>query len=421
MRANGCGGDRQIQVGRLDVGAGAEQAGALDHVAQLTHVAGPGVAQQRGARRVADGLVGEVRGQRQDVAGAVGQRRQRQLDRVEAVIEVFAERAVADHRRQVGVGGADHAHAHAALAVGAQTLELAGLQHAQQLHLAGQRQGADLVQEQRAAVGRLELAFARLVGAGVGAGIGAEQLGLDQLARQRAAVERDEGAMAHRGVGLHDLRDLLLAAAVGAGDQHRQVAARHLAGQRQHALAGRIVEHHAAQVVLLLQLRALQAVAGAAAVQFGARLRQLQQRIDRGQQAAVVPGLAHVVGRAGLDQLYRRFQVCPRGQQHHWQVGMACADLREQRLAFLAAGGVGGEVHVLDHQVHRLAFQQCEALFRRGRVQRADIVQREQHVQRRGHGRVVVDDQQSGHGGARSEWVERGVRNTRVRERGSVF
>ena len=64
--------------------------------------------------------------------------------------------------------------------VGAEPLELAGLQHAQELRLAGRRQVADLVEEQRAAVGGLEAPGARLR-AGEGARLGAEQLGLDQL------------------------------------------------------------------------------------------------------------------------------------------------------------------------------------------------------------------------------------------------
>ena len=42
-----------------------------------------------------------------------------------------------------------------------EAFELAGLQHAQQLRLAGEREVADLVEEQRAAVGRFEAAGAR--------------------------------------------------------------------------------------------------------------------------------------------------------------------------------------------------------------------------------------------------------------------
>jgi hypothetical protein len=60
---------------------------------------------------------------------------------------------------------------------------------------------------------------------------------------------------------------------------------------------------------------------------------------------------------------------------------MARADLAEQRHAFLARGGVGREVHVLDHQVDRLARQHGQAFLGRGRVQRRDVVQREQHVE----------------------------------------
>ncbi len=116
----------------------------------------------------------EVLGQRADIAGAFGQCRQCDFHRVEPVIQILAKTAVADHRRQIGIGGADHAHLGVAFTVGAQPLVTAGFQHAQQLHLPRQRQVADLVEKQRAAIGRFELAFARLVGAGVGTGFGTE-------------------------------------------------------------------------------------------------------------------------------------------------------------------------------------------------------------------------------------------------------
>ena len=146
------------------------------------------------------GLAGrqEALGQWHDVARALGQRRQHQFHRIEAVIQVFAEGAVADHRRQVGIGRADHADLDLAFAIGAQALETTGFQHAQQLHLAAQRQVADLIQEQRAAIGGFELALACLVGAGIRAGLGTEQFGLDQFRGQGAAVDRDERALGHQ-------------------------------------------------------------------------------------------------------------------------------------------------------------------------------------------------------------------------------
>ena len=72
------------------------------------------------------------------------------------------------------------------------------LEHAQQLHLQRQRQLADLVEEERAAVGRLEETRLVADGAGEGALHVAEELGLEQVLRDRRAVDRDEGARSAR-------------------------------------------------------------------------------------------------------------------------------------------------------------------------------------------------------------------------------
>ena len=68
--------------------------------------------------------------------------------------------------------------------VAADAVELAVLEHAQQLHLRGGRHVADLVEEQRAAVGLLEAAGALAIGAGEGAALVTEQLGLEQRLRR---------------------------------------------------------------------------------------------------------------------------------------------------------------------------------------------------------------------------------------------
>ena len=65
----------------------------------------------------------------------------------------------------------------------ADRLDLALLQRAQQLDLRGRRQFADLVEEQRAAVGLDELAGVLVGGAGEGAFLVAEQNRLDQILR----------------------------------------------------------------------------------------------------------------------------------------------------------------------------------------------------------------------------------------------
>ena len=78
----------------------------------------------------------------------------------------------------------DHAHVDRDRLRRADRPHLALLQHAQELDLQRHRHVADLVQEQRAAVGRLEQALVRLHGAGERAPRVAEQLGLEEIGRE---------------------------------------------------------------------------------------------------------------------------------------------------------------------------------------------------------------------------------------------
>ena len=69
---------------------------------------------------------------------------------------------------------------------------LARLQQLEQLRLRGGRQLADLVEEQRAAFCRRDLADQLARRGRVRALLGAEQLALDETFRNRRAVDRDE-------------------------------------------------------------------------------------------------------------------------------------------------------------------------------------------------------------------------------------
>ena len=95
---------------------------------------------------------------------------------------------------QVPVGGGDDAHVDLDRVLAADPLEGLLLQHAQHLRLHLQAHVADLVEEQRAAVGQLELAAAPGERAGERALLVAEQLGLDQLLGDRGAVDLHERA-----------------------------------------------------------------------------------------------------------------------------------------------------------------------------------------------------------------------------------
>src|SRR5690606_20804046 len=101
----------------------------------------------------------------------------------------------------------------ARLAAAAEALDLTLLQHAQELHLHVAADLADLVEEQRAAVRRLEAAIARDGGAGERALLVAEQLGLEDRLRDRGAVDRDERALGARRIIVQCAREQLLAGA----------------------------------------------------------------------------------------------------------------------------------------------------------------------------------------------------------------
>ena len=196
----GCGWAQRIQVQQrgferddgVAVGAMAQglECGAADDMLQLADVARPVVAAQGVlcAGRQAQAANAQpcavefekAPRQQQHVVAALAQRRYwHRVDR-QAVVQVGAERAIGHQVAQAAVGGGDHAHVHAPGLVGAQALDFAVLQGAQQLGLHGQRQLAHFVKEQGAAVGCLEAARAVAHGARKRTAAVAEQLALGQ-------------------------------------------------------------------------------------------------------------------------------------------------------------------------------------------------------------------------------------------------
>src|SRR5881396_4280530 len=84
---------------------------------------------------------------------------------------------------------------------------------------------ADLVEEDGAAMGRLELADLELVGAGEGASLVTEQLAFQELPRHGGAVDLDEGPRPAGGEMVDRVGDELLASAGLARDEHGDVDA----------------------------------------------------------------------------------------------------------------------------------------------------------------------------------------------------
>jgi hypothetical protein len=118
-----------------------------------------------------------VIGQLRDVFSPLAKGWHHEVNDVEPVEQVLAEVTVGDHRAEVPVGRREDAYVDSpARAVGADLLQFAGLEEAQQQALHPQRHLADLVEEDRALVGVFELAGRVAVGAGEAAFDVPEQL-----------------------------------------------------------------------------------------------------------------------------------------------------------------------------------------------------------------------------------------------------
>ena len=126
-------------------------------------------------------------------------------------------------RAQILVGGGDDADIGLDRRAAADRRIFALLQHAQQPGLRLHRHVADLVEEQRAALGLLEAPGGALGGAGEGAFLMAEQFALDEVVRDRRHVDGDEGPFLALAVIVQRAGDQLLARAGLAVDQHGEV------------------------------------------------------------------------------------------------------------------------------------------------------------------------------------------------------
>ena len=162
--------DCRRQMVRVDERAFTENRGPLQHIAKLSNVARPVVLEKRlsclarqtsgwPAEGPAD-LLQKRLAQRNDVGRTLAQRRNLDVEDAEAVEQVLAKVAALDGFPQVAVGRGDHPDVRLQEARPAEPLELALLQHAQELRLRGQAHLADLVEEQHAARRQLHLARA---------------------------------------------------------------------------------------------------------------------------------------------------------------------------------------------------------------------------------------------------------------------
>src|SRR5262245_15926935 len=254
------------QVFGLDFMARAHDDYALDGVAQLAHVAGPGVIphplDRRGLeifRRFAVGerkFAVEMLDQLRHVFRSFAQRRNFERYDVEAVEEVGAERPAFDLGFGAVIGRGDHARVDGDGRFRADGFEALLFERAQDFRLGLQTHVADLVEEDRRAVGALEFAAPGLGRPGEGSFDVAEQFGFDQVVGNGGAVDLDERARGAQALRMYGAGDQFLAGPRLTVDQRAPAGRRgesDLLPQRAHRR--RVSDHRVTALELLLQLR----------------------------------------------------------------------------------------------------------------------------------------------------------------------
>ena len=167
-------------------------------------------------------LLGEVIDQQRECLHAAPAAAGPDREDVEPVVEILAELVrPRSSARDRGWSPRRRGRRRAMRARAADALELALLQDAQQLRLHLQRQLADLVEEQRAAVGQLEAAGSGRDRAGERAPLVPEQLALEQRRRAWRRSSRATNGRSRAAEVVDRPRDELLAGARLAEDQHR--------------------------------------------------------------------------------------------------------------------------------------------------------------------------------------------------------
>ena len=324
----------------------------------------------------------------------LAKRRQLNLDRVQPEEQVLAEAARRDFFGEVRVGRRDDPDVDVARAGRADALEIAGLEHAQQLRLQVQRDVGDLVEKQRTAVGELETADAVRLGVGEGALDVAEQLAFEDPFRQAAGVHGHEPPARPARHGVNGLRNGALAGAVLAGDEDvgfRRSDARDQLHHRAHRR--RLGDQHRPPVGLQCSILGFEPLLAPQ------RARELDLRAHDREQPRVLPRLLHEIARAAAHRLDRDLHAAPRRHDDDRQRGIMRAQLREQIEPFLTRGRVARVVQVHQHRVELVAVDRLENRGRRsGRLHPVPLALQEQ-AERLQDVRLIVRDQHTRNGG----------------------
>jgi hypothetical protein len=221
------------EILRVDPGAMCQYDRMLDGVLQLPNVAGPRVPQQQVSRRSRESsdlslhlprqLRQRAAGDRQDVRPPVAERRNAKLDDAKTVVKVIPEPAAVDLLGEVAIRRGDDPDIDFPRAALTDAADFVFLQNAEQLHLHGLSELADLIEKDRPMMCRFEKTNAILRGTGERSAHMAKELAFEKALGDSAAVHGHEWPAASLGLFVDEPGDAFLSDATFAGNQHARV------------------------------------------------------------------------------------------------------------------------------------------------------------------------------------------------------
>src|SRR5262245_46069500 len=327
----------------------------------------------------------EVIRQQWDVILAVTQRRKRDGHAVEPVEQVLAELAGRCEFIQTPVGRGNHSHVGGDGVAPADAFKLLILKQAKHLRLRRGRHVADLVEENRAAVGLLEVPDPLPVSAGKRALLVAEQLAFQKRIGDRSAVDRHEWLVRTLAVLIERPRDKLLPRSALAKNQHGYILNRHATNRLVHLL------HHRRTPDNLVG-RALEWLF---IEDRGHVLHppQFERTPDHFAQMMQINRFQHVLERAAFHRLDGCFGRGERGHNNDRQPRIAFLDPVEQ----LQAGHIR-QPHVDDHHIRVRLRRRDQPLLGCLRGDNGQLFCLQARLKRVEQVRFVVDDKKCGHG-----------------------
>ena len=190
------------------------------------------------------------RHEQRDVARALAQQRHGERENIQAIKQITPEFSLGDGLAQITIRRGDDAHVDLDRLAAADGFKLLLLQHAEQFDLRLQRQVADFIEENGAAIRDFETPIAIRQRAGERSLHMAKQFALDQSGADGSAVHFHQRAVVPRAAVMDGAGHEFLARARLADDQHRRICGRNLINLLEQTHQRRTVPDDFAEVVL---------------------------------------------------------------------------------------------------------------------------------------------------------------------------